>query len=73
MPERPVYLDTADPLLQRITEAQQQPLGGFSAHTVDVQQTLQDRIVALEAAAKEREAELHGAKQDVERLQVRST
>ena len=73
MPERPVYLDTPDSLLQSITEAEQQPMDGFSADNVDVQQTSQNRIAALEAAAKEREAELHSAKQDVESLQVRST
>ena len=73
MPERPLYLDTPDSLLQCIAEAEQQPMGSSSADNVDVQQTSQDRITALEAAAKEREADLHSAKQDVESLQVRSS
>ena len=73
MPERPVYLDTPDSLLQSINMAQQQPMYDFSADNVGVQQTSQDRIAALEAAAKEREAKLHSAKQDVESLQVRSS
>ena len=73
MPERPLYLDAPEPVLQSITEAQQQPRGSFSADNVDVQQPLQECIAALEADAKEREAELHSAKQDLESLQVRST
>lgn len=40
---------------------------------MDVQQPLQECIAALEADAKERETELHSAKQDLESLQVRST
>ena len=73
MPERPLYLDAPEPLLQSITEAQQQPRSSFSADNVDVQQPLQECTAALEADAKEREAELHSAKQDLESLQVRST
>ena len=73
MPERPLCLDTADPLLQIISEAQQQRVSSFSGHDMDGQQELQDQVAALEAAAKEREAELHSAKQDVEGLQVPGT
>ena len=73
MPERPVYLDKTDAFLQRVTEPQQQPVSSSSADHVDRMQALQKHVATLEAAAKEREAELHSAKQDVESLQVCSS
>jgi len=69
MPQRPRHLDLAQPLIQRIAAM---PMNSALAENVDILRATECRVASLEAAVKERESQLHSARQDVEQLQVQS-
>ncbi len=69
MPQRPRRLDLAQPLLQRVAAM---PMQSAPAEDIDILRATEYRAASLEAAVKERECQLHSARQDVEQLQVGS-
>ncbi|CAL5228386.1 g11509 [Coccomyxa viridis] len=67
---RPLRLDMAEPLLQRVAIMPRQP-GPINAlaENVDILRATEHRVASLEALLKEKEAQLDSARQDVEQLQ----
>ena len=67
MPQRPLRLDLAQPLLQRVAAM---PMNSAPAENIDILRATECRVASLETAVKERESQLQSARQDVQQLQV---
>ena len=66
---RPLRLDMAEALLQRVAVMPQHPSSAL-AENMDILRATAHRVAFLEALLKERESQLDSARQDVAQLQV---
>lgn len=71
MAHRPIRLDLAEPLLQRVAVMPQAPAPiNPLAENVDILRAAERRVASLEAGLKEKESQLDSARLDIEELQV---